>query len=38
MTDYDRDRGAYAPSGEAPLAFDSFLKLTGIAGDPLRLE
>ena len=22
MTDYDRDRGAYAPSGEAPLAFD----------------
>ncbi len=23
---------------EAPLAFDSFLKLTGIAGDPLRLE
>ena len=22
MTDYDRDRGAYTPSGEAPLAFD----------------
>ena len=22
MTDYDRDRGAYSPSGEAPLAFD----------------
>lgn len=22
MTDYDRDRGAYAPSGETPLAFD----------------
>jgi cell division protein FtsN len=23
MSDYDRDRGAYAPSGEAPLAFDA---------------
>lgn len=23
MTDYDRDRGAYSPSGEAPLAFDA---------------
>ncbi len=23
MTDFDRDRGAYAPSGEAPLAFDA---------------
>ena len=22
MTDYDRDRGAYSPSGETPLAFD----------------
>jgi len=22
MTDYDRDRGAYTPSGETPLAFD----------------
>jgi len=22
MTDYDRDRGAYTPSGDAPLAFD----------------
>jgi cell division protein FtsN len=22
MTDYDRDRGAYTPSGESPLAFD----------------
>jgi hypothetical protein len=23
MSDYDRDRGAYSPSGEAPLAFDA---------------
>src|SRR5687768_14650093 len=22
MSDYDRDRGAYSPSGEPPLAFD----------------
>jgi len=34
MTDYDRDRGAYSPSGETPLAFDARQETQGGGGRP----
>lgn len=37
MTDYDRDRGAYSPSGEAPLAFDARKETQGGGRPPFAL-
>ena len=37
MTDYDRDRGAYSPSGEAPLAFDARKETQGAGRPPFAL-
>jgi len=37
MTDYDRDRGAYSPSAEAPLAFDARKETQGGGRPPFAL-